>query len=100
VGRYRVDLTTEAEEEARDAFQWYLRRSTTAGDRFEQLLSAALEGLAQSPEQAQEIEPGIRRWLLPPFPYALLYEIEGSSVLVLSVMHTRRRPGHWRGRGR
>lgn len=100
MGRYRVDLTDKAEGEARDAFQWYLRRSPTAGDRFEKLLSAALEGIAEAPALAQEVEPGIRRWLLPPFPYAILYEIEASSVLVLSVMHTRRRPGDLRGRGR
>lgn len=100
MGARTVDFTPEAEHEAREAFRWYLERDPSAGDRFEQLFIQAIVRIAEAPDQGAEIEPGIRRWLLPPFPYAILYEASPESVLVLTVMHTRRRPGYWRGRGR
>jgi plasmid stabilization system protein ParE len=96
----RVDFTTDAEQEAHDAFRWYRERVPRTGSRFEDLFVQAIVHLAEAPGQGAEIAPGLRRWLLPPFPYAILYEIEPDSILVLTVMHTRRRPGYWRGRGR
>ncbi|AUX23813.1 uncharacterized protein SOCEGT47_043430 [Sorangium cellulosum] len=60
----------------------------------------AFDRIAETPEQGPEIEPGIRRMLLQRFPYGLLYAVEPERILVLTVMHLRRRPGYWRGRGR
>jgi len=100
VGPCSVDFASEAEQEAHEAFRWYWERDPKAGDRFEALFVEAIVRIAEAPNQGAEIEPGIRRWLLPSFPYAILYQVEPTSVLILSVMHTRRRPGYWRGRGR
>lgn len=96
----RVDFTPEAEDEAREAARWYEERDRRAAVRFEEAFVRAISGIAEGPELGSEIDPGTRRWLLPSFPYAILYEIDAEGVLVLTVMHTRRRPGHWRGRGR
>jgi plasmid stabilization system protein ParE len=96
----RVDFTPEAEQEAHEAFRWYWQRDPEAGDRFERIFVQAIVGIAEAPRQDREIEPGVRRRLLPPFPYAVLYQVEPTSVLVLTVMHTRRRPGYWRRRRR
>jgi plasmid stabilization system protein ParE len=60
----------------------------------------AFDRIAEAPEQGPEIEPGIRRMLLQRFPYGLLYAVEPERILVLTVMHLRRCPGYWRGRGR
>lgn len=94
----RVDFTSEAEQEAADAGSFYRERDERAGERFEQAFVRAIVHVAESPESGFEVEPGIRRWLLESFPYAILYEVAPDSVLVLAVMHTRRRPGYWRGR--
>lgn len=95
-----VGFTVEAEEEAREAFAWYRARDRAAANRFEACFVEAVARIAEAPSLGPEIEPGIRRQLLPPFPYALLYEVEPARVTILTVMHTRRRPGFWRGRAR
>lgn len=98
--RRPIAFATEAELEAREAFLWYEARNPRSANRFEAQVVAALDRIAEAPEQGPEIEPGIRRMLLHRFPYALLYAIESDRILVLAVMHLRRRPGYWRGRTR
>jgi plasmid stabilization system protein ParE len=89
----------EAEREAHEAFRWYRERDEQAGARFEAELLAIFDRISEVPEQGPEIERGVRRLLLHRFPYGVLYAIEPERVFVLAVMHLRRRPGCWRGRG-
>ncbi len=44
------------------------------------------------------IEQNVRRCLTHTFPCGILYTIEAESILILAVMHLRRRPGYWRSR--
>jgi plasmid stabilization system protein ParE len=99
VPRRPVVLATEAEREAHEAFLWYAARDPRVADRFEAQVLAAFDRIAEAPEQGPEIEPGVRRLVLHRFPYGLLYAVEPDRILVLTVMHLRRRPGYWRGRG-
>jgi len=41
---------------------------------------------------------GFRRRLLRRFPYGILYKEEESQIVIVAVMHLRRRPGYWRNR--
>lgn len=54
--------------------------------------------ITESPLSGMEIRRGIRRRLLRRFPYAILYATDSVGVLVIAVMHQRRRPDHWRRR--
>jgi plasmid stabilization system protein ParE len=62
------------------------------------LLRSAERLIAQFPESAQEIQPGIRKHILQKFRYSLIYAIEKDGVLILAVAHHSRRPGYWVGR--
>jgi toxin ParE1/3/4 len=98
VVRRALDFAPEAEHEAHEAYLWYWKRNEQAGDRFEASLVAALDSIAEAPEQGPEVEAGVRRLLLRRFPYGVLYAVEPDRILILAVMHLRRRPGYWRGR--
>ncbi len=54
--------------------------------------------MAQFPESAAEIMPGIRGRILRKFHYSLIYTIERDGLLILAVAHHSRRPGYWVGR--
>ncbi|WP_437737907.1 type II toxin-antitoxin system RelE/ParE family toxin [Sorangium sp. So ce1335] len=100
VPRRLLVLATEAEREAHEAFLWYAARDPNVAERFEAQVLAAFDRIADAPEQGLEIDPGVRRLLLQRFPYGLLYAVEPDRIVVLAVMHLRRRPGSWRSRGR
>lgn len=44
--------------------------------------------------------PGIRRYLMHRFPYALYYrwESQHNRIAIYAVMHLRRKPGYWKNR--
>jgi plasmid stabilization system protein ParE len=100
VARLPIDLAPEAEQEARDAFVWYQERNPAAAAQFENEIAHAMDRIVEFPLAAPEIESGVRRLLLRRFPYALLYAVEPGRILVLSVMHLRRKPGYWHNRAR
>ena len=51
--------------------------------------------MAQFPEASQEIRPGIRKYVLRKFRYALIYALENDGLVILAVAHASRRPGYW-----
>jgi toxin ParE1/3/4 len=83
----------------------------SAGDWYEQQLPGlasdltdevdrALEAIAERPSTWPVwpgVDPalGVRRFLLPRFPFAIGYVVQGDSITVLAIAHLRRRPGYW-----
>lgn len=47
---------------------------------------------------AYHLVVGLRRVLLPKFPYGVPYRVETARIYVIAVMHLHRRPGYWRSR--
>jgi plasmid stabilization system protein ParE len=54
-----------------------------------------LKRLEQAPLLYAEIIPGIRRALLPRFPFGLFYVVRGNLVYILAVLHDARNPNRW-----
>ena len=92
----QVDISPHAEREAREAFLWYVERNPLAAARFEREVVDAVSAIAAAPEQAPQLEPGIRRRLLRRFPYAIVYAVDQGRILLLAVAHLKRRPGYWK----
>lgn len=83
----------------------------SAGDWYEQQLPGLASDLTDEVDRAMDaiaerpstwplwpgVDPalGVRRFLLPGFPFAIGYVIEGDSITVLAIAHLRRRPGYW-----
>lgn len=68
-------------------------------DFFEEILSAIYRAMAQ-PQAWPEIDTGIRRCLTNRFPYSVLYHFleKQQELLIVAVMHNRRKPGYWKSR--
>lgn len=47
---------------------------------------------------APERNPLIRKLVLPRFPYSLAYQAFEGRIVVLGVVHAKRRPLYWVGR--
>ena len=57
-----------------------------------------LKRLEQAPLLYAEVIPGIRRALLPRFPYDVFYAVRGDLIQVLAVLHNVRNPERWPSR--
>jgi len=84
-----------AEDELLSEIGYLDLRADGLGRRFFGEVRRAENLIAQFPESAAEILPGIRKRVLRKFRYSLIYTIEKDALLILAVAHHSRRPGYW-----
>ena len=92
------DFHPEARLEYREAATFYESRRPGLGAAFTLEVEATIERVLEAPDRWRVIEQDVRRCLTHTFPYGILYTIEPDSILIVSVMHLRRKPGYWRAR--
>jgi plasmid stabilization system protein ParE len=88
-----------AERELADAIKYYDEQKAGLGREFLEEVRRAVLFLAKYPEAAPQVRGSIRRFILPRFPYSLLYRtLETGRFRILAVAHQKRRPDYWVGR--
>ncbi len=89
-------ITERATEEIQNATDYYDEISPNLGTRFLIELSEVYKKLSINPQFYSFISgtfrSNIRDTKLKSFPYLVIYEIRESSVMVISVQHTHRKP--------
>ncbi len=87
-----------AQEELDDAVEYHNAKIPGLGDDlFDEVISAARR-LCDFPELWPKVRKNIRRCRLKRFPYSLIYRADSNEIVVIAVMHNRRRPNYWRSR--
>jgi plasmid stabilization system protein ParE len=89
-----------AELELIEAAQFYESRAAGLGAEFINEVERMLEQIACAPQAGNILIGTIRRRFVRRFPFAILYGEAANDVLVIALMHLRRRPGYWKGRMR
>ncbi len=92
---YRLKFAGRAVREIGVAVVWYEQQSQGLGAEFELAFELQLKRLEQVPLLYAEIIPGVRRTLLPRFPYGVFYTVKNDLVYVLAVIHNARNPQRW-----
>jgi plasmid stabilization system protein ParE len=81
-----------------EAAQFYERRRPGLGLRFIRAIEDASERVAELPDAGSPLGQRDRRRSVTGFPYSIVYRPEQNRVLVLAVMHQKRKPGYWKWR--
>lgn len=92
---YRLKFSGRAVREIGEAFDWYEEQCQGLGSEFELAFELQLKRLEQVPLLYTEIIPGVRRTLLPRFPFGVFYTVKIDMVHVLAVIHNARNPQRW-----
>ena len=87
-----------AEEEMLEAARFYESRVRGLGKEFLAEVRHAAEKITEHPEAATLNRGKVRRRLVKRFPFGILYVNDPEEIVIVAVMHLRRRPGYWRGR--
>jgi len=90
----------DALAEYAEAVRYYAERNVTLAQSFIDAIEDAVYRLREAPQRYPMLEAGVRRCLVQRFPYAILYTVESEYILILAVMHGRRKPGYWQSRRR
>lgn len=94
---YDIEITPEAEQEISEVVQWYAAQDRQAAEVFKTIVFDSVDLISHSPlSWAQVSGDGVRRFVLPRYPYKLFFTVMGNTVKILAVAHNRRTPGYWR----
>jgi plasmid stabilization system protein ParE len=87
-----------AEEEMRQATEYYERQTHGLGHEFLTEVQRTVERIVENPRLGQIVRRSIRRRLMSKFPFGILYRIDPHEIVIIAVMHLRRRPRYWADR--
>jgi plasmid stabilization system protein ParE len=90
---FRLKFSARALREIGEAQEWYELQSPGLGEEFISAMELQLKRLEQAPLLYAEVIPGVRRALLPRFPYGMFYAVQENLIQVLAVLHDARNPG-------
>lgn len=87
-----------AAAELRDAAAYYEAQQAGLGNRFLDTFDDAIHEVLIAPEMYSPLGNGYRKYGLRPFPYAVIYRQAADAIVIVAVMHQKRRPDYWRER--
>ena len=88
---WRVRVRPEAELDLLFAAGWYEAQRQGLGAEFIEELSGLIASLAENALLYAEIFEGVRRMFAHRFPFVVTYQVMADEVVVISILHMRRR---------
>jgi toxin ParE1/3/4 len=88
----RVLFRDSASEDVHQAKNWYDERQKGLGARFTDSLRLVVALISEHPLACAVVYRGLRRALLPGFPYALFYLVGEDCLRVVACLHQHRGP--------
>jgi len=85
----------EAQSEFIEAVKYYEDCQRGLGRRFRYLVESATKKISETPFIYRLLKAPFRRYLLPKFPYSIIYSIEPDHIRIIAVAHNKRKPGYW-----
>jgi plasmid stabilization system protein ParE len=93
--KFTVRIRRRAEEDIREARDWYDRIRPDLGRDFGDKLDAVIDSLATHPLIYARIYNDIRCAMTRRFPYVVYFVVEEHRVSILRVLHHARDPREW-----
>jgi plasmid stabilization system protein ParE len=94
-----VRFLEEASDEFLRQIAYYEGIQKGLGERFSQSVEVAVALASAHPGLGSPWKLRTRRVFPKGFPFAVVYRIEPSELVVFAVAHFRQRPTYWRRRG-
>ena len=87
-----------AEQELREAHDWYEARESGLGTEFVRSVDACVQMIRRQSEIFPVIYKRVRRGVLRRFPYSVLYFSLADRIIIVSIFHSSRDPKSWQRR--
>lgn len=93
-----IAFHAEARPDILAAFDWYEEKRIGLGDDFLESLESTLGRISAFPEGPAVVHREIRVRQVDRFPFGVYYRLEEERILVLAVVHFKRRASVWKSR--
>lgn len=91
---YTLLLSTKANEELENAFDWYYHKSKLSAQHFFDEVFSRIEVIRKYPKRYPKKSKNFREVSLKKFPFSIVYELEEYKKLVFihAIFHQKRNP--------
>jgi ParE toxin of type II toxin-antitoxin system, parDE len=93
-----VEFLAPVRIEFAEAVRHYETQRPGLGDEFAAEVQRTIERILQYPEAWSLLSRRTRRCPTNRFPYGIIYQVRGDTLLIIAVMHLHRAPLSWRSR--
>ena len=93
---FRFHPRAEAELEA--AVEYYEAKRVGLGIRFSEIVYEAIADACRFPDLSPIVRGVSRRYALRIFPYNVIYLVGSNELLIVAIMHQKRKPNYWASR--
>lgn len=93
-----ITFLDAAQAELENAIDYYDERQSGLGLKFEEEVEQALIRISHYPKAWSRLSLRVRRCLVNQFPFGVIYEIRGETIIVVAIQHHHQRPESWRSR--
>lgn len=90
-----VIISDSAKAEVQHAAKYYENEVEGLGKAFLSYIEGSIEEIERFPLASRVIRKDFRRFLIPRFPYGIIYRIEENRIFVAAIMHLKRKPYYW-----
>lgn len=91
---HQIVITPFAHNDEIEAYTWYEEQRTGLGEELLNELETAYHKISNNPEHYSFIDERkeLRDFLIPRFPYLIVYRIKSNVVEVIAVHHANKHP--------
>ena len=94
----KVKFRPEARKDIYEAHFWYESRRIGLGEEFFLCVESSIEHIRRNPKLYRDLEAGIRRALVPRFPYGIYYRAKGENITIYGILHLKMDAKNWKNR--
>ena len=97
---FQLFIRPEVESDLKEAATWYEERESGLGRRFVRETRSAFKRIVENPLLFRVRHKRLHvRWTFPKnFPYRIVFVVENDTIIILCVVHAKRRDRAWRER--
>lgn len=98
MGNRKLRIELSAKQDIRDGFEYYEKEAgLEIARRFRDVVRAGMGKVREAPERWPIFnDEGERHYVIQKFPYVIIYNTRGETIIVFAVAHTRRAPDYYR----
>jgi hypothetical protein len=93
-----VVFLAPAQAELAEVVAYYNAQRDGLGEEFAEEVQRTIARISEYPEAWSLLSRRTRRCPTNRFPYGIIYQVRGNTLLIIAVMHLHRVPHTWRSR--
>lgn len=96
--KFAVSFLEPAQKELFDAVEYYDEQQSGLGFEFALEVQKSINRIIRYPNAWSKFSARTRKCHCNHFPYSIIYFLKESEIIIVAIMHSKRKPNYWKKR--